>query len=205
MRPELPTGTVTLLFTDIEGSTRLLHTLGPEGYADALAEHRLLLRNAFAAHGGVEVDTQGDAFFVVFPTAPGAVAAAGRDRRHSAPAPSACAWGSTPGRRRWRGWLRRRRRASRRASRRAGDGGQVLLTEATASLLSHDETVTDLGRHRLKDFDGPARRYSSGPTLIPRCERRALGFCRRPRRRFSAARASSTTRCRSSSPRRRRS
>ena len=76
MRPELPTGTVTFLFTDIEGSTRLLHALGPEAYADALAEHRRLLRDAFAAHGGVEVDTQGDAFFVAFPTAPGAAVAA---------------------------------------------------------------------------------------------------------------------------------
>jgi len=62
----LPAGTVTFLFTDIEGSTRLLHELGPEGYAAALAEHRRVLRQAFAAHGGVEVDTQGDAFFVAF-------------------------------------------------------------------------------------------------------------------------------------------
>ncbi len=76
MRAELPTGTVTFLFTDIEGSTRLLHALGPDAYAEALAEHRRLLREAFAAHGGVEVDTQGDAFFVAFPTAPGATAAA---------------------------------------------------------------------------------------------------------------------------------
>src|SRR5512145_2606347 len=76
MRPELPTGTVTFLFTDIEGSTRLLHALGPDTYAEALAEHRRVLREAFAAHGGVEVDTQGDAFFVAFPTAPGAAAAA---------------------------------------------------------------------------------------------------------------------------------
>ena len=68
--PELPRGTVTFLFTDIEGSTRLLHELGPERYADALAEHRVVLRGAFARHGGVEVDTQGDAFFVAFPTAP---------------------------------------------------------------------------------------------------------------------------------------
>ena len=60
---ELPTGTVTFLFTDIEGSTRLLHELGDD-YADALAEHRRVLREAFARHGGVEVDTQGDAFFV---------------------------------------------------------------------------------------------------------------------------------------------
>ena len=76
MRTELPSGTVTFLFTDIEGSTRLLHALGPDGYAEALAEHRRVLRAAFAAHDGVEVDTQGDAFFVAFSTAPGAVAAA---------------------------------------------------------------------------------------------------------------------------------
>src|SRR3989440_9968251 len=72
---DLPSGTVTFLFTDVEGSTRLLSELG-DAYADALAEHRRVLRDAFAAHGGVEVDTQGDAFFVVFPKAPEAVAAA---------------------------------------------------------------------------------------------------------------------------------
>ena len=76
MAAELPYGTVTFLFTDIEGSTRLLHALGPEAYGEALGEHRRLLREAFAAYGGVEVDTQGDAFFVVFPTAPEAAAAA---------------------------------------------------------------------------------------------------------------------------------
>src|SRR6186997_1601696 len=74
---ELPTGTVTFLFTDIEGSTTLLHELGPERYAEALAEHRRILRDAFATKGGVEVDTQGDAFFYAFPTAPGALEAAG--------------------------------------------------------------------------------------------------------------------------------
>ena len=63
MHHELPTGTVTFLFTDMEGSTRLLHELGAEAYAQALAEHRRLLREAFVRHGGVEVDTQGDAFF----------------------------------------------------------------------------------------------------------------------------------------------
>src|SRR5919202_6611811 len=71
----LPGGTVTLLFTDIEGPTRLLQRLG-EGYAGVLAEHQRLLREAFAAHGGREVDTQGDAFFVAFPRAAGAVHAA---------------------------------------------------------------------------------------------------------------------------------
>ena len=64
-----------MLFTDIEGSTRLLHELG-DGYADALSEHRQLLRDAFTRNGGVEVDTQGDAFFVAFASADGAVAAA---------------------------------------------------------------------------------------------------------------------------------
>src|SRR6266498_3942395 len=72
---ELPAGTVTFLFTDIEGSTRLLNELG-DGYAEALAEHGRILRETFSAHGGVEVDTQGDAYFVAFLTAPGAVRAA---------------------------------------------------------------------------------------------------------------------------------
>ena len=74
--PELLSGTVTLLFTDIEGSTRLLHELG-ERYAEVLAEHRRVLRDAFSRHGGVEVDTQGDAFFIAFARASDAVAAAG--------------------------------------------------------------------------------------------------------------------------------
>ena len=73
--PELPAGTVTFLFTDIEGSTRLLQELG-EDYAGVLAEHRNTLRDAFARHGGVEVDTQGDAFFVAFGRARDAFAAA---------------------------------------------------------------------------------------------------------------------------------
>src|ERR687884_1330281 len=72
---ELPAGTVTFLFTDIEGSTRLLHELG-DTYADVLRKHRRVLREAFARHGGVEVDTQGDAFFVAFGKASDALAAA---------------------------------------------------------------------------------------------------------------------------------
>jgi class 3 adenylate cyclase len=72
---ELPTGTVTLLFTDMEGSTRLLHLLGKR-YADVLAESRALLRAAFHQHHGHEVDTQGDAFFVAFARATDAIAAA---------------------------------------------------------------------------------------------------------------------------------
>src|SRR2546421_7810682 len=72
---ELPSGTVTFLFTDIEGSTQLLQELG-DAYADALAEHRRALRQVFERHDGIEVDTQGDAFFVVFSRAKDALAAA---------------------------------------------------------------------------------------------------------------------------------
>ena len=87
MLRELPAGTVTFLFTDIEGSTSLLRRLGSEVYAGALAEHRRVLRDAFAVYGGVEVDTQGDAFFVGFPTAAGAVAAATSGQEALAPGP----------------------------------------------------------------------------------------------------------------------
>jgi len=75
MARDLPTGVVTLLFTDVEGSTQLLHELGDD-YGEALLEHRRRLRAAFADHDGVEVDTQGDAFFVAFGRASDAVAAA---------------------------------------------------------------------------------------------------------------------------------
>src|SRR5206468_6475256 len=72
--PERPRGTVTFLFTDVEGSTRLLRHLG-ESYGNVLQTHQRLLREAFAAHGGEEVDTQGDAFFFVFSRARDAAAA----------------------------------------------------------------------------------------------------------------------------------
>ena len=73
---DLPRGTVTFLFTDIEGSTRLLQSLGRERYVASLEAHRKLLRNAVALHDGVEVDTQGDSFFFAFPYARDAVLAA---------------------------------------------------------------------------------------------------------------------------------
>src|SRR2546421_2872753 len=84
---DLPSGTVTFLFTDIEGSTKLLHELGAEQYSRALAEHRRVLREAFAANQGVEVDTQGDAFFVAFPTAPGALETAAEALEGLGPGP----------------------------------------------------------------------------------------------------------------------
>jgi class 3 adenylate cyclase len=95
----LPSGTVTFLFTDVEGSTRLLHELGAEDYADALAEHRCVIREACSTHGGVEVDTQGDAFFFAFPTAPGALAAASAFTEALASGPIQVRVGSTPARR----------------------------------------------------------------------------------------------------------
>jgi class 3 adenylate cyclase len=83
---DLPTGVVTLLFTDVEGSTRLLHSLGDD-YGEALQEHRRRLRAVFADHEGIEVDTQGDAFFVAFARASNAVAAATDGQRTLADGP----------------------------------------------------------------------------------------------------------------------
>src|SRR5438067_1123254 len=76
VRPDLPVGTVTFLFTDVEGSTRLLQEVGADAYAAALAEHHRILRQALQAHAGVEVNTQGDAFLAAFTSASEAVAAA---------------------------------------------------------------------------------------------------------------------------------
>ena len=78
---DLPTGTVTFLFSDIEGSTRLLKQLGRERYGALLAEHNALLRGAFGSHDGIEIDRQGDAFFFVFRSAGTAVAAAAAAQR----------------------------------------------------------------------------------------------------------------------------
>ncbi len=99
MRSELPTGTVTFVVTDVEGSTKLLHELGAESYAEALLEHRRVVREASSANDGVEVDTQGDAFLVVFPTAPGALAAAAEITKQLAEGRSTSAPGCTRGRR----------------------------------------------------------------------------------------------------------
>ena len=81
MRRKLPSGTVTFLFTDVEGSTRLLHELGADAYARALAGHRRILREAARAHGGTEVNTQGDSFLIAFARATDAVAAAADAQR----------------------------------------------------------------------------------------------------------------------------
>lgn len=167
MQEELPSGTVTLLFTDIEGSTRLLHALGPSAYAEALAEHRRLLRAAFEAHDGVEVDTQGDAFFVAFPTAAGAAAAALDGLAALAPGPIRVRMGLHTGAPTVtaEGYVGVDvHRGARVAA--LAHGGQVVLTEATAVLLD-DLPLGDLGRHRLKDFDRPVRLFQLGAAAFP--------------------------------------
>ncbi len=163
-----PTGTVSFLFTDIEGSTRLLHDLG-DRYRGALEDHRRLLREAFDRHDGYEVDTQGDAFFVAFARAQDAVHAAAEGQR-------ALAGHEWPNGKRLRvrmgvhtceatatdegyvgiGVHRGARVAS------AGHGGQVLLSQATRELLEEGPDslgLRDLGEHRLKDLTQPQRLY----------------------------------------------
>ena len=167
MSDALPTGTVTFLFTDIEGSTRLLRELGPEKYNAVLADHRLVLREAFAAHAGVEIDTQGDAFFVGFPTATGAVAAARDGQASLASGPISVRMGLHTGTplRVAEGYVGIDvHRGARVAA--LAHGGQVILTAATAALVE-GEPLRDLGRHRLKDFDTPAQLYQLGEAEFP--------------------------------------
>jgi len=169
LRQALPTGTVTFLFTDIEGSTKLLQALG-DRYAALLADHCRIMRDAIAKGGGTEVNTEGDAFFAVFPSADRAVEATADMQRQLA----AHAWpeGTT---------LRVRmglhtgdgrlggtdyvgldvHRAARIAG--AGNGGQVLISDATRALAEPDlpegVRLRDLGAHRLKDLARPERIY----------------------------------------------
>ena len=165
--PPLPTGTVTFLFTDVEGSTRLLHELGANAYAAALAEHRRVLRDAFTGHGGVEVDTQGDAFFVAFPTAGGALTAAREAQVALSDGPIRVRMGlhtGTPVVTR-EGYVGPDvHRAARIAA--AGHGGQVLVSSATTALLGADG-LRDLGEHRLKDLSAPERIYQLGDEEFP--------------------------------------
>jgi predicted ATPase/class 3 adenylate cyclase len=164
---DLPAGTVTFLFTDIEGSTRLLQQLGASAYAGALAEHRRVLREAFLRHDGVEVDTQGDAFFVAFPTAPGAVAAAA-DAQHALEAgPIRVRMGIHTGTPHItdEGYVGPDvHRAARIAA--AGHGGQVLVSSSTAALLDRDG-LRDLGDHRLKDLAAAERIFQFGGESFP--------------------------------------
>lgn len=166
----LPTGTVTFLFTDIEGSTRLVQELGPVTYGELLEQHNRLLRAAFRAHGGAERGTQGDAFCVIFRDAPSAVAAAVDAQRSLA----AASW-PTGMEIRVRMGLHSGagihggddyvgldiNRAARIAS--AGHGGQVLISDSTRALssraLPNGVELRDVGEHRLKSLDLSERLY----------------------------------------------
>jgi predicted ATPase/class 3 adenylate cyclase len=165
----LPSGTVTLLFTDVEGSTRLLHSLGDARYAEALAEHRRLLRASFVRHGGVEVDTQGDAFFVAFGSAAGALAAASDARSSLEETPIRIRVGIHTGAPLCtdEGYVGADvHRAARIAA--AGHGGQVLLSSATAASIERGVAeLVDLGEHRLKDLASAERIYQLGDAEFP--------------------------------------
>jgi class 3 adenylate cyclase len=165
--PELPSGTVTFVFSDIEGSTALLKQLG-ERYDGVLSDHRRLMRESFTERGGVEIDTQGDAFFFAFPRARDAVeAAVDAQRAHAAhewPEASSVlvrmglhtgepAVGSE-------GYLGLDVvRAARLCT--AGKGGHVLLSDTTRALvgasLPDGVSIFPLGERRLKDIDEPER------------------------------------------------
>ena len=172
MAPEdgLPSGTVTFLFTDIEGSTELLKRLGRDEYETVLSEQAWLLRAAVAAYGGRVVDTQGDSLFCAFPTARAAVSAAAEAQRELA----MHVWPEQV-RVRVRMGLHSSEPKSggdryvgigvHRAARigAAAHGGQILVSETARALVADDlpagVSLRDLGVHRLKDIDEPLRLY----------------------------------------------
>jgi YVTN family beta-propeller protein len=175
---DLPRGTVTFLFTDVEGSTGLLKALGRERYAEALREHERILREAFAREGGEEIDTQGDAFFVAFEGASDAIKAAESAQRALADH----AWpGESKVRVRMgihtgepaRGGERYVGLGVHKAARicAAGHGGQVLLSRLTHDLIDDEElpgiAFEDLGEQRLKDLDRSERIYQLVMTGLP--------------------------------------
>jgi len=160
---QLPGGTVTFAFTDIEGSTRLLQELGDEGYARVSGDHRRIVREKFGAYGGTEIDTQGDAFFFSFPRARDAVAAAVEAQR-------ALRDHEWPGGRELlvrmglhtgephlgdEGYLGLDVVRAARISA-AGHGGQILVSETTRALIGNQlpegVAVHDLGEQHLKDI-----------------------------------------------------
>ncbi|HEX2292198.1 MAG TPA: adenylate/guanylate cyclase domain-containing protein, partial [Gaiellaceae bacterium] len=164
---ELPTGTVTFLFTDIEGSTRLLDELG-DGYAEVLAEHNRLLRAAFEPRGGIEIDTAGDAFFVVFDDPVRAVESASAAQQSLKETGLRVRMGIHTGAPlvTETGYVGMDvHRAARVMA--AGHGGQVLVTEPTAGLLANGVVLRDLGEHRLKDLPEPLRLYQLGRDEFP--------------------------------------
>jgi predicted ATPase/class 3 adenylate cyclase len=171
----LPTGTVTFLFTDIEGSTRLVQALG-ERYGDVLADHCRIMRQAIGEAGGIEVGTEGDSFFAVFTNAPAAVAATAAAQRGLV----AQAWPDGAevrvrmGLHTGEGMLGGDNymgldvhRAARIAA--AGHGGQVVILEATRSLVDRlpEANFRDLGAHRLKDLANPEHLFQIDIAGLP--------------------------------------
>jgi predicted ATPase len=163
---EQPSGTVTLVFTDIEGSTRLLEELGQEAYREALGEHRRVVREAFARFDGYEVDYEGDAFFYAFPSAVGAVEAVREATGGLDGGPIRVRVGihtGEPGLDPPKYVGRDVHLAARVMS--AGHGGQVLLSQSTRGLV--EVQAVDLGEHRLKDFDEPVSLFQLGDAAFP--------------------------------------
>ena len=170
-----PRGLVTFLFTDIEGSTRLLQELGEARYGDALRAHCDLLRDAFDRHEGYEVNYEGDSFFVAFASAGAAVSAAADARRGLAAHdwPAGCEFRVRMGLHTGRPLVAPPKyvgldvhRAARIAA--AGHGGQVLFSDATAAALDADAfQLRDLGEHRFKDLAAPERVYQLGLDEFP--------------------------------------
>jgi predicted ATPase/class 3 adenylate cyclase len=170
--PSQPVGTITLLFSDVEGSTRLLERLGTERYAEALERHRSLLRRAFERYDGYEFGTEGDALFLAFSRAEDAVSAAGDGQRALAetdwpdnaeirvrmgvhtgdPTPSGSNYVGID-----------LHRVARIMS--SGHGGQVVVSATTQALV--DVELTGLGEHRLKDFDEPIALFQLGGEQFP--------------------------------------
>jgi predicted ATPase len=165
-RRDLPAGNVTVLFTDIEGSTGLIEELGEEAYLRALAEHRRLLRAAFATHRGVEVDTQGDAFLYAFADPVEALAAAAQAQDALASGEVKVRMGLHTGELQLTGEGyagRELHRAARIAA--SAHGGQIVVSAATRALV--DGELTELGEHRLKDFDEPVPLFQLGSERFP--------------------------------------
>ena len=158
---------MTFLFTDVEGSTRLLQEHGA-GYAQLVADHRRTLRDVFGRHEGVEVDTQGDSLFVAFARATDAVAAAGDAQDALGDGPVQVRIGIHTGEPivTDEGYVGIDvHRAARVMS--AAHGGQVVVSERTRSFLGDGLALTDLGLHRLKDLGRPEKLYQLGEREFP--------------------------------------
>jgi predicted ATPase/class 3 adenylate cyclase len=168
MRRNLPAGTVTFLFSDVESSTKLLHELGAQRYAEALAEHRRVVREACAARGGVEVDTQGDAFFVSFPSAQEALDAARAITEELAAGPITLRIGLHTGTPLLteEGYVGEDVHFAARVAASA-HGGQVVLSQATRTLLDERYPLVELGEHRLKDIAEPVAIFQLGNGEFP--------------------------------------